>query len=401
MESSPALKQKSRRREKLNFLVYGVCFVALGLSVSVMGPTLPSLADNVGVSLARISFIFTATSIGYLLGASGGGRLYDAFKGHRIMMAALLLMVLSGIVIPIMHSFYGLLAVMFLFGLGQGLIDVGTNVSVLWIFQSRVGPYMNALHFFFGLGAFLSPIIVAFVMQWADGAITWPFWAIAALFLPGLLGLAFIPSPENPEKEMDKGVSRKINDKLVIPMVLLFFLYVGVEASFGYWIYSYATTTGVASDTGASYMNSFYWGALMAGRLMTIPLARKIKPSKILMGNYILMVLFFIVLLVWPFQPVMVWIATIGLGLAVSSVFPTLMSLAETRMKVTGAVTGLFFLGTSLAGMFFPMLIGQIFEYVGPYQTMQALFLGTVLGFGVLVLVLAVSRKMGEKARVP
>lgn len=399
MTQSTTPLKRSRSWEKLTFFTYGVCFVALGLSMSVMGPTLPSLADNVGVSLARISFIFTATNIGYLLGASGGGRLFDHYKGHRIMIIALGLMAISGVVIPIMHSFYGLLVVMFLFGLGQGLIDVGTNVSILWVFQSRVSPYMNALHFFFGLGAFISPIIVALVMEWAGGAITWPFWAIAALLFPGFLGLAVFPSPENPEKETNKETSQKVIYKLVIPMVILFCLYVGVEASFGYWIYSYATTTGVAGEIGASLMNSIYWGALMAGRLITIPLSRKVKPSRILLGNYILMILFFLVILIWPVQPVMVWIATIGLGLSVSSVFPTLLSLAETRMKVTGSVTGLFFLGTSLASMFFPTLIGQIFEYVGTYQTMLAMFLGTLLGLIALIVVIVIATRMGEKKR--
>lgn len=400
MTHSPTIEQPSRKREKLTFLTYGLCFVALGLSMSVMGPTLPSLADNTGVSLARISFIFTATSIGYLLGSSGGGGLYDKFKGHRVMTMALLMMVASGVLIPVVRSFYGLLAVMFLFGLGQGLIDVGTNVSVLWVFQSRVGPYMNALHFFFGLGAFLSPVIVAIVMRWSDGAITWPFWVIAVLFLPGLLGLVIFPSPENPEKETGQEKSQKIIYKLVIPLVIIFCLYVGVEASYGYWIYSYATTTGIAGEAGASLLTSFFWGALMVGRLITIPLAKKVKPAAILFGNYALTILFFLIILLWPVNPVVIWIATIGLGLAVSSVFPTLLSLAETRMKVTGAVTGLFFLGTSLAGMFFPTLIGQIFEYVGTYQTMLALFLSSFLGLIVLSFVIVIANRMGEKARL-
>ena len=389
-----------RKREKLTFFTYGLCFIALGLSMSVMGPTLPSLADNTGVSLARISFIFTATSIGYLLGSSGGGGLFDKFKGHRVMTMALILMVVSGVLIPMIQSFNGLLGVMFLFGLGQGLIDVGTNVSVLWMFQSRVGPYMNALHFFFGLGAFISPVIVAIVIRWSDGAITWPFWVIAALFIPGLLGLVIFPSPEIPEKETGQGKSQKIIYKLVIPLVIIFFLYVGVESSYGYWIYSYATTTGIAGEAGASLLTSFFWGALMVGRLITIPLARKIKPAVILVGNYGLTLFFFLIILLWPVNPVVIWIATIGLGLAVSSVFPTLLSLAETRMKVTGAVTGLFFLGTSLAGMFFPTLIGQIFEYVGTYQTMLALFLSSILGLIVLIVVVVIANRMGEKARL-
>ena len=398
MEKSKSSNQ-NRRRELGTFFTYGACFVALGLSMSVVGPTLPALAENVGVSLAQISFIFTASSLGYMLGSSGGGRLFDRFKGHRIMVTAMILLVISGALVPVIHSYYALLAVVFLFGLGQGLIDVGSNVGVLWVFKSRVGPYMNGLHFFFGLGAFLSPIIVTNVMRWTHGAITWPFWVLGIMYLPGLVGLMFSPSPENTEKETEKDTPQVLNYKLVIPIIVLFFLYVGVEASFGGWIYTYATINNISGETGASYMNSLYWGALMAGRLITIPLSRKLKPSIILMGNYILMVLFLLMILIWPVNPVMVWIASIGLGLAVSSVFPMLLALAETRMKVTGAITGLFFLGSSLAGTIVPMALGQIFEYVGSYQAMQALFLGACLGLVVLIAVIVASNKMGEKVR--
>jgi fucose permease len=124
-----------------------------------------------------------------------------------------------------------------------------------------------------------------------------------------------------------------------------------------------------------------------------------VKASKILVGNYILMALFLLMILVWPVNPVMVWVASIGLGFAVSSVFPTLLALAETRMKVTGAITGLFFLGTSLGGMIVPTVLGQIFEYVGSYQAIQALFLGACLGLGVLIIVIVASNRMGERTR--
>lgn len=388
-----------RRRELGTFLTYGVCFISLGLSMSALGPTLPYLAEQVHVSLAQISFLFTASSLGYLVGSSGGGRLYDHFKSHRIMLAALGLMVVAGVLIPLVPSFYLLLAVMFLFGLGQGSVDVGANVNVLWLFQERVGPYMTALHFFFGVGAFLSPIIITHVMRLAGGAITWPFWVLAMLFLPGFLGLLIFPSPENPEKETESEGHQKVNLKLVIPMMLLFFLYVGVEAGYGGWIYTYATTTGIATEVGASYMNSLFWGALTVGRLITIPLSRKIKPAKILIGNFVLMILFLVVILIWPVNPVMVWIASAGLGLAVSSVFPTLLALAETRMKITGAVTGMFFFGSSLGGTLIPMLLGQIFEYVGAYQIMQTLLGGACLGLIVLIVVILASNRAGEKVR--
>jgi len=73
--------------------------------------------------------------------------------------------------------------------------------------------------------------------------------------------------------------------------------------------------------------------------------------------------------------------------------------LAETRITITGKVTSYFFLGSSSGAMIVPMIIGQIFEYIGGYQIMVALFIGSWLGLIVLVYMLMASKRVGEKIR--
>jgi FHS family Na+ dependent glucose MFS transporter 1 len=397
-ETNPAGKT-TRRQEILSFITYGICFVSLGLAMAFLGPMLPSLAEHAGVSLAQVSFVFTANSLGYLVGSAGGGRLYDRFKGHRLMALALVLMVVSGALAPLVKSFFLMLLVLFVLGVGMGLVDVGGNLNLLWVFQSRVGPYMNALHFSFGVGALLSPILATKMLALSGGALTWPFWALSALFLPGLVGLVLLPSHENPEAESAREKGYKPNIWLVALIMALFFLYVGIEGGFGGWIFTYATELGIADETAASYMNSLFWAALTLGRLIAVLLARKVRPAVILIGNFTLAILFLGVILIWPAQPTMIWISSAGFGLACSSVFPTLLALSETRMKITGAVTGLFFLGSSLGGTLVPTLLGQVFDYLGSYELMLTLMGLTVVGLVVLVAVILASNRVGEKAR--
>lgn len=381
------------------FLTYGICFIAIGLAGSALGPTLPSLAEHANVSLAQISFLFTATSFGYMIGSVGGGRLFDHLNGHRLMLIALLLMSLSFFLIPLTSTFNLLIAILFLLGLGQGVVDVGGNVNLLWVYKGAVGPYMNALHFCFGVGAFLSPIILHNLTNLGGGLIKWAFWVLAILTLPGMFGLGLLPSPENPEKEAIKNEPGTTNILLVALMVALLFLYVGVEMGFGGWIFTYATETNIANEAGAALMTSIFWGALTLGRFLSIPLAKKLALTKILLGNFILAIFFLIIILVFPIQPGVIWISSAGLGLALSSVFPTVLSLGESRMKITGKITGLFFIGTSLGGSLIPMMLGQIFEYVGSYQIMIALLVTTVIGFVVLMTVIHTSNIVGEKRR--
>ncbi|QRN84520.1 MFS transporter (plasmid) [Chloroflexota bacterium] len=400
MHYSNAAIQSERRNERLKFGTYGVSFISLGLALAALGPMLPSLAENLGVTIGKISFVLTVSNLGYLIGSAGGGRLYDRLKGHRLMSLALILMIVSAILAPLMTNFYLLLLVFLIFGFGNGLVDVGGNVNLLWVFQSRVGPYMNALHFFFGVGAFLAPIILNYVMTLTNGAITWPFWILAILFLPGLLGLNILPSPENPEAGEETESAQKPDTGLVILIMALFFLYISVEAGYGSWVFTYVTRLGIANDTVASYINSAYWGALTLGRLIAIPLSRKIKPGTLLVGNYVLAIIILVMWMIWPVSPWMLWIGSAGLGLALASVFPTLLALGETRMKVTGAVTGLFFFGSSLGGTIIPTLLGLIFDKVGSYHMILTLFGLACAGFAVLVLTLLASKRVGEKKRI-
>lgn len=393
------LKAIRSNKEIHYFATYGLCFIALGLVLSSLGAMLPYLAENVDVSFAQISFLFTASSLGYLIGSVGGGRLYDRYKGHHLMVIALLLTAVMVFMIPITPVFFLLMIVLFLLGLGQGVLDVGGNVNLLWVFQKRVGPYMNALHFCFGVGAFISPILLHNVMRWSGGEITWPYWSLAILILPGLIGLIRLTSPDNPEKDENEKYPHKINTTLVIPLILLFFLYVGLENGFGGWIFSYATELNLASETTAAYMNSVFWGALTLGRLLSVQLARKITPAQLLTGNYIFAISFLGLIILFPLQTSVVWIVTAGLGLSLSSVFPTLLVLAESRMKITGKVTGLFFLGSSLGATFVPMLLGQVFEYVGSFQMMLSFFILAILGFAVLSSVIFRSNRIAEKVR--
>ena len=87
------------------------------------------------------------------------------------------------LLIPVVPLLWLLAAVLLILGLGEGALDVGGNTLLVWGYREKVAPYMNALHFFFGVGAFISPIIVAQAIQ-ATGDIMLAYWALAVLMLP-------------------------------------------------------------------------------------------------------------------------------------------------------------------------------------------------------------------------
>jgi len=59
-------------------------FFALGIFTSAPGPILPTLMQQVNVSLAAISFIFSARAVGFVVGSVISGYVMDSYQKHLI-----------------------------------------------------------------------------------------------------------------------------------------------------------------------------------------------------------------------------------------------------------------------------------------------------------------------------
>lgn len=366
---------------------YFAAFVILGLGSAVLGPTINELAANTGSTLRQISILFTARSLGFLLGAQLGGRLYDRLPGHAVMAGGLGLVAISLLLTPVVPLLWLLTAVMLLGGLAEAAIDAGGNTMLLWAYGKEAGPIMNGLHFFFGLGAFLSPIVVAQLLLLTD-SILWGYWALALPVIPIMIYVARQPSPTIRRTEQANR-SRRADLRLVLLASLFLLLYVGAEVSYGGWIFTYAASQSLMSETAASYLTSAFWGALTAGRLLSIPIARRYPPRVTLLAGLLGCLLSVGVWWAAPLSVTAVWLCTIGLGLFMSTIFPTTFAWAERVMPISGAVTGWFMTGASLGAMSIPWLIGQLFEAVSPQAMIAvigAALLAQSLIYGLLVL---------------
>ncbi len=377
---------------------YCAAFVALGLTTASLGPTLTDLAKNTHSVLSQISYVFTTRSFGYLLGSFLGGRLYDRRPGNPLMGTVLLLLALGMALVPLVPILWILTALLLLLGMFEGVLDVGGNTLLVWLHGEKVGPYMNALHFFFGIGAFLSPVIVAQVLG-ISGGVTWAYWALALLIAPVAVFLLRLPSPSalaetrSAPGDTTTAAPRGSNALLVVLIAAFFFLYVGSEGSFGGWIATYAKATGLGDATTAAYLTSAFWGALTLGRLLSIPLAARLRPRVLLFGDLIGCLLSVLVIIAWPGAPLALWIGTFGAGFSMASLFPTMISFAGRHMTTTGKTTAWFFVGASSGGMVIPWLIGQLFESVSPRVTVFIVLVSLLLDLAVFGVITRYVRK--------
>jgi FHS family Na+ dependent glucose MFS transporter 1 len=348
---------------------YFIAFVALGLGMAALGPTLPGLAQQTHSSIALISYLFTLRSGGFLLGSLLSGRFYDRLPGHRVMAAMILAMSATMALLPIVHTLPLLLTVMLALGTAEGALGVGGNALLVWVYQRRVPPYMNALHFFYGVGGLISPLIVAKTLD-IKGDTGPSYFVFAIIILPAAAFLLNLPSPQSPQVDAVSATSSEPgrgNSKVLLWLIaLLLALYVGAEVSYGGWIYTYIIKTQLGDENLGAYLTSVFWASLTAGRLIGVAIAARVRPRTILLGDLIGCFVSLGVAFIWPSRVGAITIASVGIGLSMASIYPTALTFAERRMKITGQVTGTLIVGGSAGGMVVPLIVGLLFESVGP-----------------------------------
>ncbi len=357
-------QQDSLRRT----LGYYLIFLYGGLGVAITGPTLPSLAAQTAASLGTVGLLFLTGSGGYTLGTFVSGRVYDRARGHLVLGIAQLSSAALLALFPLVPGFWCLALISVLRGFADGFLNTGANTLLSWMHGEKVGPFMNALHFFFGLGAFLAPLLVAQVIDRENGY-RWAYWTLTAFGL--LVGLRALTLPGNPrpqgraaQQQMANRLDKSLYAPILAAMFYLFF-YVGAEITFGGWVYTYATSLGVAAPATAAYLTSAFWLAFTVGRLLSIPAAARFPARRIVPAAVAGCLLMWIGIMAFPASRAVLWLGTVGAGFFMAPVWPTGFTLASQTIPLSARASSLILLGDSFGGMILPTLVGKVIEAVG------------------------------------
>ncbi len=366
-----------------NTIAYYASYIIIGFATGIIGPTLPGLAGQTGASMSGISYLFPILSVGYLFGSYLSGRFFDRIKGHPVMAAAVMLLFVSVALIPLAPVYWLIMLYFLVVGIAFGGVDVGGNTLLIWTHRHGVGPFMVGLHLFYGLGAFIAPMVVGQALK-ITGGFSWGYWFLAVICIPVGFSFLFLKSPYHNEPENDEDTMEE-NRCLVFLISLFMFLHVGAELSFGGWIYSYAIKRELAGITEAAFLTSAYWGSIMGGRLITIFIAIKLNARTILTVYLIGCIAATAALLLFPRSVIHLWGGTILLGFFLSALIPMTFAFTGEIIDITGRVTSWLVIGLGAGNLFFPWLIGQFFETAGafvlPVVILAALILALVLLF--------------------
>ena len=383
-------------------LAYYLLFICMGLGMAMLGPTLPSLAEQTQTPVGQLgSSLFLAGPIGVVVGVLLGGRLFDRVRGHPALGVAQLISAASILCVPLIPSVWVLMVVLAVKGAADGFINAGANTLLVWTHKDKSSPYMNGLHFFFGLGAFLAPFLVAQVVE-IQGGYRWAYWALAVLgAMAGvyLLSLKHSPQPQHTERSSAEEGTR-VYYPLVIAAMLFLFFYVGAEIAFSGWIYTYAFTLQLADAATAAYMTSAFWLSFTIGRLISIPLALRLTPQRMIWIALLGCLSILGVAAILPASSTLVWIMAPVLGFCMAPIWPSGFTLAGRSLKLTARVSTIILQGDSFGGMVLPWLVGQVLDATGPQAMIYLVLASLIFNMAAFVAMLRFRRTAPDQAVV-
>jgi len=342
--------------------------LACGMGVALLGSVKIALAKRLQMDEARVGGLVSMFGFAMIPVMLAMGFLTDLLDKRIVVVAGSFLMVASLLVLARSVKYWSALIAILLLSAGWSALVNVLNVLMQSAFGGTQTYAMNLGNFFFGLGAFLTPLLIAFLVRRTGFA---PTLLVLAAFtlLSGVLafGVDFGAMLPPAVAGTDPGIGALLSDRIMWLTALALLFYAPMEATMAAWATTYLGDKGMAEGQAATTLSGF-WLAFMCSRLATALLvARFPLPAG---GDTLLIVgLSILCILVWAgavFSRSSVTAGTMVVlaGLLFGPTFPTLVGVLmghvsqDISPELGGRAVGLFFMVGGIGWSVIPILIG-------------------------------------------
>ncbi|MCC6094062.1 MAG: MFS transporter [Eubacterium sp.] len=382
-----------RKRQTGYFLLIAVIyliFVSLGLPDSLLGSGWPEMQSAFGVPSSYAGYVSMTISFMTIISALVSPKLMQKIQTKWIVIISILLTIGGLLGFSVCTEYWMLFLVSIPYGLGAGAIDASINNYVALHYS---GSIMNFLHCFYGVGAMISPYIMASALRhahWNEGY-RWTACLQSTILFVCILSLPLWKKNQTAEEEEtlknSAGIREAVKEPGAIQTLAAFFAYCGGEATCFLWVPSYfaGTKQGLGAETIASF-GSLIFGGLMLGRLIAGFISNRFGDRKMIrMGIALELIGILIVMLPFPgYLITAVGFVIIGTGMG--PVYPAIQHMAPQNFgkKNSAAMIGLQMASAYVGSTFMPMVFGLLQQAVGIWIMPFYLLIFALMNMGML-----------------
>lgn len=345
-------------------------FISLGLPDSLLGSGWSTMQVAFGVPSSYAGYVSMSISFMTIISALLSPRMIRRFHTKWIVIVSILLTVMGLIGFSVSTSYWMLFLFVIPYGLGAGAIDASVNHYVA---NNYSGSVMNFLHCFYGVGAVISPNIMALALsraRWNEGY-RWTAYIQMGILLVCIFSLPLWKRNVNGaegEEEAGAGMREAIKVPGVILTLIAFFAYCSGEATCFLWTSSYfaGTKEGLTDGMIASF-GSLIFGGLMLGRLISGFVSNRLG-DRLLIRIGIAVEFVGIIMVMLPisnYVPAAIGFVLIGTGMG--PVYPAIQHMAPENFgkRYSAAVIGLQMASAYVGNTFMPMVFGIMQQHIG------------------------------------
>ena len=366
-------------------------FISLGLPDSLLGSGWPKMQAVFSVPSSYAGYVSMTISFMTIISALLSPRMIKHFHTKWITIVSIGLTI-AGLLGFSMCSRYWMLFIFAVpYGLGAGAIDASVNHYVA---NNYSGSVMNFLHCFYGVGAVISPYIMALALKYArwNEGYSWTSYIQMFILFVCIISLPLWKT-NGKEEEEDHSDSVGIKEALKVPAVIFtliaFYAYCAGEATCFLWTPSYfaGTKSGLSAETIASF-GSLIFGGLMLGRLISGFISNKLGDRRLIRIG-IFVELLGIIMVFLPVESYMVAAAGfVVIGTGMGPVYPAIQHMAPANFgkKYSAAVIGLQMAAAYVGSTFMPMIFGLLQQKIGIAIMPTYLLIFAIINFVMLEL---------------
>lgn len=345
-------------------------FISLGLPDSLLGSGWPTMQVYFDVPSSYAGYVSMTISFMTIISALASPKLISKIHTKWIVICSILLTIFGLLGFSVSTRYWMLFIFAVPYGLGAGAIDSAINHYVANNYSSSV---MNFLHCFYGVGAVISPNIMAAALKnarWNEGY-RWTAYLQIAILTVGVISLPLWKKNEAGQEEKEEysaGIAETLKVPGVIFTLIAFFAYCSGEATSFLWTSSYfAGTKAGMTDGLVAAFGSLIFGGLMLGRLIAGFVSNRLG-DKLLIRIGVAVELLGIILVFLPVNGYIV--AAVGfviIGTGMGPVYPAIQHMAPQHFgkKYSATVIGLQMASAYVGSTFMPMLFGRLQQSIG------------------------------------
>lgn len=329
-----------------------------GTVASLLGTLLPTVSIRFHLSPAQNGYIASLQAVGLTLATLIAGPLMDS-KGIKATMIGGLALMLVSLVGLVGASGWGTLVLaIFVLGFGSGTSTAAANNLATQVDERQRASMLSLANVFFGLGGLATPFIAANLLAGNPLRLAYLVAGLSACVLGLALSTYLVATGESGFHIGE--VARIERKRLLLLLCATNFLYAGCEVGFWNWLPKYLISRGNDARTALNILGFGFACGMIAGRLITMPLLRRVSAMTACVYASAAMVIATCATIHFG-NPVLATIAVFCSGMVMGPVFPSAVgTTGDAFPRMTGTCIGLVITSGWLGAAVSSWMIGRI-----------------------------------------